>query len=356
MTSRLSFFKGKRVLVTGDSGFKGSWLTFWLNHLGARVAGYSLPPKQSGDLFNTLRLKQVIQHTHGDIRDRAHLHKVVSRFKPEIVFHLAAQSLVRTSYADPAYTIETNVAGSANLLDSVRQSSSVRSLVYITSDKCYLNKEWSWAYRENDELGGHDPYSASKAAAELIFASYQSSFFAARKTMGAASVRAGNVIGGGDWAADRIVPDCIRALQKKRPIHLRHPGAVRPWQHVLDPLYGYLMLAERLYQDPKRFSSAWNFGPSIHSSRTVKEVASQIVSGWGSGEIRHVPQKKAPHESQMLLLNCDKAARLLGWTPLWDVDRSITETVEWYRETDEGTPAVDITERQILSYMGSRHD
>jgi len=356
MSTSLSFFKNRRVLITGDTGFKGSWLSLWLDLLGAKITGYALPPKNRGDLFNRLQLHRRIQHVNGDIRDRTHLHKVFTHFRPEIVFHLAAQSLVRLSYADPTYTVETNVGGSANLLECVRQSPSVRALVYITSDKCYLNKEWPWAYRENDELGGRDPYSASKAAAELLFASYRSSFFDARKTLGAASVRAGNVIGGGDWAADRIVPDCIRALQKRRPIHLRNPSAIRPWQHVLDPLYGYLRIAERLYSKPHDFSGSWNFGPSIHSARTVQDVASKIIACWGTGTIRHVPQKKAPHESQTLLLNCDKAQRQLGWTPLWDVDRSITETADWYREVNAGSPAVEITERQIATYMDSRDD
>jgi len=273
MNGVFSFFKDRRVLITGDTGFKGSWLSHWLNMLGADVTGYALPPKNRGDLFNQLRLQRRIHHVNGDIRNSAGLRKVFLHFRPEIVFHLAAQSLVRVSYADPAGTIETNVAGSAHLLDAVRRQPSVRALIYITSDKCYLNKEWAWAYRENDELGGRDPYSASKAAAELIFASYSASYFADRKTLGAASVRAGNVIGGGDWAIDRIVPDCIRALQKNRAIELRHPSAVRPWQHVLDPLYGYLVLAARLHAHPKDFSGSWNFGPSIHSSRTVHEVA-----------------------------------------------------------------------------------
>src|SRR5207302_3574994 len=204
------------------------------------------------------------------------------------------------------------------------------------------------------ELGGRDPYSASKAAAELIFASYRDSYFAARKTLGAASVRAGNVIGGGDWAADRIVPDCIRALQKNRPIQLRNPSAIRPWQHVLDPLYGYLTLAAGLYAHPHDFSGSWNFGPSIHSSRTVHDVASKIVSYWGRGKVRHVPQMRAPHESHMLLLNCDKASRRLGWTPLWDVDRSLLETVEWYLEASSGGQAAETTERQIRAYMDAR--
>lgn len=354
MKGWLAFFKGRRVLVTGDTGFKGSWLSFWLHHLGAHVTGYALPPKDPGDLFNRLQLARRIRHIHGDIRDRAHLKKVFAGFRPEIVFHLAAQSLVRLSYADPTYTVETNVAGSANLLDSVRQTPSVRSLVFITSDKCYLNKEARRAYRENDELGGHDPYSASKAAAELVFASFKRSFFDLEKRRGVASVRAGNVIGGGDWATDRLVPDCIRALQKDRSIEIRHPAAIRPWQHVLDPLYGYLMLAERLHEHPREFSGSWNFGPSTHSVRTVREVVSTFIAHWGRGTLRHISQNHAPHESQLLMLNCNKARRLLGWVPLWNVDRSIVETVNWYRAVHAGEPAAEVTQRQLVAYMESR--
>ena len=354
MNSPLAVFKNRRVLLTGDTGFKGSWLSYWLDILGAKVAGYALAPQTAGDLFNRLQLARRIHHVTGDIRDRNHLCRVFARFRPEFVFHLAAQSLVRLSYTEPTKTIETNVAGSANLLDCVRQSGSVRSLVYVTSDKCYLNKERTRPYSESDELGGHDPYSASKAAAELIFASYRESYFGGRKRLGAATARAGNVIGGGDWAIDRIVPDSIRALQKNRPIEVRNPSAVRPWQHVLDPLYGYLLLANRLFTQPRVYSSSWNFGPSVQSSRTVREVVSRIISSWGEGRLHHKPHKKAPHESLMLRLNCDKAKRRLGWTPLWGVDRSITETVKWYRFVLAGGSAEDITAWQIRAYMAGR--
>jgi CDP-glucose 4,6-dehydratase len=356
MTDVFSFYKHHRVLVTGDTGFKGSWLTHWLTILGANVAGYALAPQGTRDLFNQLNLRRLIAHETGDIRNRHHLHRTISHFRPDIVFHLAAQPLVRASYADPSYTVETNVTGSANLLEAVRLTPSVRSLVFVTSDKCYKNKEQMRPYKEVDELGGHDPYSASKAAAELLFASYQDSFFTVRKHFGAASARAGNVIGGGDWSDDRIVPDCIRALQKKRPILLRHPNAIRPWQHVLDPLRGYLTLAMHLYENPKRYAGSWNFGPSVRAARTVNQVATQIISEWGEGKLRHIPQKKALHESQLLLLNCDKARKVLGWSPVWDVDRSIQKTAEWYRQTHAGQSAETITRAQIQAYMEDCRD
>ncbi|HSM98265.1 MAG TPA: CDP-glucose 4,6-dehydratase, partial [Gallionella sp.] len=242
-------FRGKRVLVTGHTGFKGSWLALWLHQMGAHVLGYALPPERDDDHFNLLGLVRQIDHVVGDIRDHAAVRQAFERFQPEIVFHLAAQPLVRYSYAEPKLTFDTNVAGSVNILEAVRTTQSIKALVYVTSDKCYRNNEWIWGYRENDELGGHDPYSASKAAAELVFSSYQDSFFHARAGFGAATVRAGNVIGGGDWALDRIVPDAIRALRADKPVMLRNPNSTRPWQHVLEPLSGYLMIAANLLKD-----------------------------------------------------------------------------------------------------------
>jgi CDP-glucose 4,6-dehydratase len=272
--------------------------------------------------------------------------------QPEFVFHLAAQPLVRFSYDDPKLTFDTNVGGSVNILEAVRATPSIRALIYVTSDKCYRNKEWLWGYRENDELGGRDPYSASKAAAELVFSSYQDSFFSKRSGFGAASVRAGNVIGGGDWAADRIVPDCIRSLQNNEPIVLRNPGATRPWQHVLDPLSGYLQAAIALYHDPAGFSGAWNFGPDDSSIRSVKDLAEKIIVSWGEGRIEVSPQQNAPHEATLLHLNCDKSRQLLGWRPCWDVDRAVAETVRWYREVVAGRPVLDISRQQIKDFTG----
>jgi CDP-glucose 4,6-dehydratase len=349
----LEIFRGKRVLVTGDTGFKGSWLCLWLHQLGAQVYGYALPPESEGDHFNLLGLDNLIEHVTGDIRDLAAVKAAFDKFQPEVLFHLAAQPLVRFSYAEPKLTFDTNVAGSVNILEAARQCESLKALVYVTSDKCYRNNEWIWGYRENDELGGHDPYSASKAAAELVFSSYQDSFFHARPSFGAATVRAGNVIGGGDWAADRIVPDAIRALRNGKEIFLRNPNSTRPWQHVLEPLSGYLLVAARLLEEPKRFSGAWNFGPNAQSIRTVKDLAEMIVADWGSGRVEIAPQQNAPHEANLLHLNCDKAHQLLHWQPKWEVARAIGETVAWYRGVHQGQNALEISSKQISDYMES---
>lgn len=346
-------FRGKRVLVTGDTGFKGSWLSLWLHQLGAQVLGYALPPEGPDDHFNLLGLNKLIEHVDGDIMDAAGFNAVVERFQPEVLFHLAAQPLVRYSYAEPKLTFDTNVGGSVNILEAVRASKSIKALVYVTSDKCYRNNEWIWGYRENDEMGGHDPYSASKAAAELVFSSYQDSFFRSREGFGAATVRAGNVIGGGDWALDRIVPDSIRALREGEPIQLRNPHSTRPWQHVLEPLSGYLMTALRLLEDPKRYAGAWNFGPDSESIRTVGELAQIIVKEWGTGSVLVAQQVNAPHEANLLHLNCDKAHQLMRWRPKWNADRAVAETVSWYRRVNEGGDALAISSQQILAYMES---
>lgn len=349
----LEVFSGKRVLVTGDTGFKGSWLCLWLHQLGAQVYGYALQPENMEDHFNLLGLDSLIEHVTGDIRDLSAVQAAFDKFQPEILFHLAAQPLVRFSYDEPKLTFDTNVSGSVNILEASRKCESLKALVYVTSDKCYRNNEWIWGYRENDELGGHDPYSASKAAAELVFSSYQNSFFNARLSFGAATVRAGNVIGGGDWAVDRIVPDAIRALRSGKEIFLRNPNSTRPWQHVLEPLSGYLLVAAKLLAEPKRYSGAWNFGPDAQSIRTVKDLAEMIVADWGSGRVEVAPQFHAPHEATLLHLNCDKAHQLLNWQPKWEVSRAIGETVAWYRGVHLGQKALKISSRQITEYMES---
>jgi len=345
----LAVFRGKRVLVTGDTGFKGSWLCLWLTQLGAEVAGYAQAPKHDDDHFNLLRMNRLIRHTTADIRDGAKLTAVMQRFKPEFVFHLAAQALVRLSYDDPKSTFDTNVGGSVNLLEAVRKTPSVRALIYVTSDKCYRNNEWVWGYRENDALGGHDPYSASKAAAELVFDAYRQSYFV-ECGLGAASVRAGNVIGGGDWSDDRIVPDCIKALRARQPIVLRNPDATRPWQHVLEPLGGYLLLASRLYAEPQQYTGAWNFGPSPEAAHTVGDLATHIVKNWGSGRITIRRPRNAPHEASLLHLNCDKSGLELGWKACWGFTRTVMETVHWYRETMQKTDVRKLGRAQIKRY------
>lgn len=349
-----SHFAGRRVLVTGHTGFKGSWLALWLARMGAQVCGYALPAESEQGHFHRLGLERLIEHRIGDIRDHAAVQRCFEEFQPEIVFHLAAQPLVRYSYAQPKETFDTNVAGSVNILEGCRSTASLRALVYVTSDKCYRNNEWVWGYRENDELGGHDPYSASKAAAEIVFSAYCDSFFKHRQGFGAASVRAGNVIGGGDWAEDRIVPDCIRALLAGQSIGIRNPASTRPWQHVLEPLHGYLTVAARLLEEPPAFAGAWNFGPATGSVKTVMELAQLIISIWGGGSLEIALQTSAVHEARLLHLSCDKAHQLLNWYPRWDADQAISETVHWYRAViAEGGDALAASSAQIDKYMES---
>lgn len=344
-------FGGARVLVTGDTGFKGAWLCAWLLELKADVTGFALPPEGDNSLFTALDLETRIHHVDGDLRDLEPLQRLIDDVRPDIVFHLAAQSLVLRGYLDPKRTFDTNIGGSVNVLEAVRGCDAVRALVYVTSDKCYRNREWMWGYRENDALGGADPYSASKAAAEIVFEAYVQSFLAARDDFGAASVRAGNVIGGGDWADDRIVPDCIRAISSNRPLSLRNPDSVRPWQHVLEPLAGYLNVAAALLEDPAAITGAWNFGPEASDMRTVRALAERVVSAWGSGSIEIEPDTGAPHETSVLYLNSDKARNVLGWQPRWTFERAVDETVRWYRDVGSGGRAADISREQLSSYM-----
>ena len=350
-TSGLAAYRGKRVMVSGHTGFKGSWLAFLLKEAGAEVLGYALPPDYADSHFEKLGLARLIRHVEGDVRDAGKLAAATRDFAPEFVFHLAAQALVRRSYADPRTTFETNVIGSVNLLEAVRSCESVKALVYITSDKAYENVEWLWGYRENDRLGGHDPYSASKAAAEIVFSSYARSFFAHRPDLGAASTRAGNVIGGGDWAEDRIVPDCIRSLKAGQPIRLRNPAATRPWQHVLEPLSGYLLLGARLRETPSQFGGAWNFGPAAGEVRTVRDVADRIIGQFGTGSIEIAAGDGKQHEAGLLQLNCDKARQVLDWRPRWDFVETVDKTALWYKETLAGVDATQVTRAQLLSYF-----
>ncbi len=350
-TDYLSRFKGRRVFITGHTGFKGSWLAFLLNEVGAEVLGYALPPVGEKNHFELSGLAQMIGHVEADIRDAEKLTAAMSEFQPEFVFHLAAQALVRPSYSDPKTTFETNVMGSVNLLEAVRKCESVRSLVYITSDKCYENLEWLWGYRENDRLGGHDPYSASKASAEMVFSAYARSFFFERPELGAASTRAGNVIGGGDWAVDRIIPDCVRAIESEKPIHLRNPSATRPWQHVLEPLSGYLLLASQLRKEPSAYAGSWNFGPSSKEVRTVLEVAEHLVARFGRGSINIEASTEKHHEARLLQLNCDKAHQVLGWYPRWDFERTLDMTADWYKNVYDGGETLDISRKQLHEYF-----
>lgn len=349
--SQLEIFRGKHVFLTGHTGFKGSWLSMWLLQLGAKVTGYSLPSKTDKDLFVVAGLQEKLTHIEGDVRDYDKLSSAIRGANPDFVFHLAAQSLVRYSYDNPLETFSTNVLGSAHVLNAVRDVESVRSLILVTTDKCYKNKNWAWGYRENDELGGHDPYSGSKAAAEIVFSSYQDSYFNRKERFGAASVRAGNVIGGGDWSEDRIIPDCIIALRSEAAIAVRNPSATRPWQHVLEPLGGYLLLAAAIAgKSGKEFSGAWNFGPSIDANKTVGELVDELVRCWGSGSVDYAAADTTKSEAMILQLNSDKAATRLGWRPTWDFKRTIKETVGWYQETDRGVNPWEYTNKQIRNY------
>ncbi len=353
--SYLEVFRGKRILITGHTGFKGSWLTLLLRSLGADVMGYALAPEYEGSHFERLGLEKSIHHVCADIRDGDRLIAELAAFQPEIVFHLAAQALVRPSYADPKTTFDVNVGGGVNLLEAVRQCDTVRALVFITSDKCYENYEWIWGYRESDTMGGHDPYSASKGAVELVFSSYLRSFFAQRPNFGAATARAGNVIGGGDWAASRIVPDCIRALQSGKPISIRSPRATRPWQHVLEPLSGYLKLAASLFAQGHAFDGAWNFGPQVGDVRTVLDVANSIAAQFEGGRVIVDEPLNMPHEAGLLQLNSDKARQLLRWNTRWDFDQTMAVTGGWYRAVlVDGRPADAVSSEQISLYYGGQ--
>ena len=332
-TAFKSYYKDKRVLVTGHTGFKGSWLSLWLHELGATVLGYSLEPPSEPNNFSICNIASRITDVKGDVRDYDHLLKVFAEFKPDIVFHLAAQALVRYSYEVSKQTMDTNVMGAVNVLEAVRATPSVQSLILVTSDKCYENREQVWGYKENDPMGGDDPYSASKGAVEIIFRAYLKSFFAHRDSFGAVTVRAGNVIGGGDWGRDRIIPDSIRALSQHQAIQVRSPMAMRPWQHVLEPLSGYLWLGARLSEDPHHFSGGWNFGPADSSAKCVSDLVRAILAEWKSGEWVDVSNKeeKALHEAGWLRLSCDKAHVMLPWLATLTFDECIQMTVKWYK-------------------------
>lgn len=330
------FYRGKRVLVTGHTGFKGSWLSLWLHRMGAQVVGLSLNPHTERDNYVLSGIGQKIEaDLRGDIRDGEKVKQVFRQYRPDIVFHLAAQPLVRLSYKIPAETFAVNVGGTINVMEAMRGQEETRVGVMITTDKCYENREWLWPYRENDALGGYDPYSASKGAAEIAIAAWRRSFFNPDNCdlhhKALASVRAGNVIGGGDWADDRIVPDCIRALESGKEINIRSPHAVRPWQHVLEPLGGYLLLGQKMWNAPRDFAEAWNFGPNQESIADVWTVATKLTEAYGTGRLKDASDPDAPHEAQLLTLDISKARRRLGWQPRLTIDESIRLTVDWYR-------------------------
>lgn len=351
------FWPGKRVFLTGHTGFKGGWLALWLRRLGAQVTGYSLEPPTRPNLFELACVARNVDSVIGDVRDYDRLARAMRSARPEVVFHLAAQPLVRQSYVDPRGTYATNVLGTVNLLEAVRSTPGVRAALIVTSDKCYENREPTSGYRETDRLGGHDPYSSSKACAELVTQSFRDAFFSSPgdgALAAIASARAGNMIGGGDWAEDRLIPDCVRAALERRPVRIRHPGAVRPWQHVLDPLDGYLRLAERLAQDGRAWAEAWNFGPEEADARTVRWLVERFAQRWGASASWEPDRQTHPVETTMLTLDSSKARQRLGWRPAWHIEQALERTVAWYKTHASGGDLLAFTLAQIEEFEGAQ--
>ncbi len=345
-----SFWKGKSVFLTGHTGFKGGWLALWLKRLGADVSGFALAPSHENGIFAAARTGDGVISTIADIREPGRLKDAMADVSPEIAFHFAAQPLVRSSYASPAETFDVNVMGTVNFLESVRSTPSIRAAVIVTSDKCYENKEWCWGYRENDPMGGDDPYSSSKGCAELVTASYRRSFLA-ESGVAVASVRAGNVIGGGDWADARLIPDMVKAWSRRQCLSIRYPNAIRPWQHVLEPLRGYMMLGERLWKDGADFAEAWNFGPRDEDAWPVGRVVDKGSQLWGDGAAWETDARQHPHEARFLKLDCSKSRARLGWFPALSLETALDWTIAWYRRQHAGNVDMnDFTQNQIKRY------
>lgn len=349
-----AFWKGKRVLMTGHTGFKGGWLSLWLHLLGAEVTGYALSPPTEPSFFETCDLGRRMHSIKGDVRDLGQLQSIYAQCQPELVVHMAAQPLVRLSYDDPVATYATNVMGSVHVLEAARHCKSIRGVLVITSDKCYENREWTWGYRENDPMGGYDPYAGSKGCAELVTASYRNSFFPpgafSQHGVAVASARAGNVIGGGDWAQDRLVPDICRAAAAGVAVQIRNPEAIRPWQHVLDPLHGYICLLERMYKDGKPFAEGWNFGPADANCQPVSRILKEFEKIIGEGFRWSQDKGPHPHEAQYLKLDCSKARQFLGWQPVLDLPTALAWSLKWYQAYEEGRDMAAISEKQIQDY------
>jgi CDP-glucose 4,6-dehydratase len=351
-----NFWKGKKVLITGHTGFKGSWLSLWLHYKGAKVSGYSLTPPTSPSMFELCNVEKLIEHSiEGDISDLPLLQQTLQNIQPEIIIHMAAQPLVRESYRSPIETYQTNVMGTVYLLEAVRSCKSVRAVLNVTTDKCYQNNEWVWGYRENEPLGGFDPYSSSKACSELVTAAYRNSFFHEDqfKSHGVAiaSARAGNVIGGGDWAIDRLVPDIVNSLLSNEKIIIRNPMAIRPWQHVLEPLSGYMLLSQLLYEDGPKFAEAWNFGPNDEDAKPVQWIVDQLCDKWGLGAKGYdIDRTDQPHEAKYLKLDCSKARREINWSPKWRLEEALDKVVEWTKGYQQKDNLAKLSLKQIMEY------
>ena len=352
-----AFWQGKRVFLTGHTGFKGGWLSLWLQQQGADVTGYALEAPTTPSLFEVASVARGMVSIIGDVRDGEALKRAMAQARPEIVIHMAAQPLVRYSYVNPVETYATNVMGVVNLLEAVRATPGVRSVVNVTSDKCYENREWPWGYRENEAMGGYDPYSNSKGCAELVTAGYRSSFFNAEKYaehgIALGSGRAGNVIGGGDWAMDRLIPDMLRAIGAGQPVMIRNPHSIRPWQHVLEPLSGYLTLAEKLYTEGPVHAEGWNFGPHDTDAKPVEWIIERMTQEWGSGASWSLDGQNHPHEATYLKLDCSKARGQLGWHPRWDIGQTIAKIVEWHKAFDQGLDMRELSLAQITTYQNT---
>lgn len=353
-----TFWQGKRVLLTGHTGFKGSWLSLWLQSLGAQVVGYALAPPTNPSLFEVANVSQGMISVIGDIRDLAHLRSVFAENLPEIVIHMAAQPLVRYSYLEPVETYSTNVMGTVNLLEAVRSTNSVKAVVNVTSDKCYENREWAWGYRENEAMGGYDPYSNSKGCAELVTAAYRNSYFHPEQYqkhgVAIASGRAGNVIGGGDWAGDRLIPDMMRAIVQGQPVSIRNPHSIRPWQHVLEPLSGYLLLAQRLYEEGPSFAEGWNFGPNDNDAKPVQWILDKLTNTWGEGASWKLDGGDHPHEAHYLKLDCSKAKARLHWQPRWTLATAIDHICTWHKAHLAGADMQAMCQHQIQQYQAAQ--
>ncbi len=346
-----AFWKGKRVFLTGHTGFKGSWLSLWLSSMGSTVKGFALEPDTNPAIFNVARVSSVLENEIGDIRNFEAISKSIKIFNPDILIHMAAQPLVRLSYSQPVETYSSNVMGTVHVLEAARKCPNLKAIVSVTTDKVYENQEWVWGYRENDPIGGYDPYSSSKGCAELVTSAYRRSFFSSSESPSIASARAGNVIGGGDWSADRLIPDILKALEKGESLVVRNPLATRPWQHVLEPLSGYLMLAENLYHDGKQYAEAWNFGPDKKDCKSVNWILNQMVFLYGGNSSWKLDENPNPHEAQFLKLDCSKAKERLFWVPKWGINEVIEKIVNWHAHFRNGADMHDYCLNEIKTYL-----